>query len=150
MIKVFWPDWLYKAPELNIATFLELLDRLLFETCALSKHRNDNRNPPSQYYLWWREQPLKNHQKILALLKAFFEPRCHLWVHTRKADGIIVGQRLISREAPHLVMHDCTVTQSKPFKLRINNHLRGLCPRTPVFVSLWASPGLRLMIAVGK
>ena len=27
---------------------------------------------------------------------------------------------------------------------------RGLCPRTPVFVGLWASPGLRLMIAVGK
>ena len=27
---------------------------------------------------------------------------------------------------------------------------RGLCPRTPVFVGLWASPGLRLMIAVRK
>ena len=25
---------------------------------------------------------------------------------------------------------------------------RGLCPRTPVFVGLWVSPGLRLMIAV--
>ena len=31
-----------------------------------------------------------------------------------------------------------------------NNSKRGLCPRTPVFVGLWASPGLRLMIAVGK
>jgi hypothetical protein len=27
---------------------------------------------------------------------------------------------------------------------------RGLCPRTPVFVGLWASPRLRLRIAVGK
>ena len=26
----------------------------------------------------------------------------------------------------------------------------GLCPRTPVVVGLWASPGLRLMIAGGK
>ena len=35
-------------------------------------------------------------------------------------------------------------------KLELINNKRGLCPRTPVFVGLWASPGLRLMIAGGK
>ena len=33
---------------------------------------------------------------------------------------------------------------------RTHNNKRGLCPRTPVFVGLWASPGMRLRIAVGK
>jgi len=35
-------------------------------------------------------------------------------------------------------------------KLELINNKRRLCPRTPVFVGLWASPRLRLMIAGEK